>query len=140
MRVALALVVCLLCGCSTFKKEWKAAGKNPAPAGGIEGRWEGEWRSDKNGHHGLLRCVVSQSSSNSYRAHFYAKFFKILHYTYVANLNGSETNGVVTLAGEANLGKLAGGVYTYKGLATDTNFQATYECKWDHGKFQMGRP
>ena len=34
----------------------------------------------------------------------------------------------------------AGGLYTYKGRATATNFFSTYSCKYDHGIFEMTRP
>jgi hypothetical protein len=130
----------ILSGCSTFNKEWQAAVKGPAPKASIEGTWQGEWRSEKNGHHGLLRCVVTKSSETAYRAHFRAKYFKVLRYTYAATLNGVETNGVVRLKGESNLGKLAGGVYGYDGTATPTEFRSSYSSKYDHGFYEMKRP
>ena len=130
----------VLTGCSSFHKEWKAAMNRPVPTNSIEGPWAGDWRSDKNGHHGSLRCVVTKTSETAYRAHFRAHFWKIFRYTYAATLNGTETNGVVALRGEANLGKLAGGVYKYEGKATPTDFQSNYESKYDHGHYQMARP
>ena len=48
------VVLLTLTGCSTFQKDWKAAAKSAAPHG-IEGRWSGEWRSEKNNHHGTQR-------------------------------------------------------------------------------------
>jgi hypothetical protein len=129
-----------LTGCSTFNKEWKAATAVPPPANSIEGPWIGEWRSDKNGHHGALRCVVSKTSDTAYRAHYRAKFWKIFRFTYIATLNGRETNGITKLQGQANLGKLAGGIYKYDATVTSTQFQSSYSSKYDHGKFQMLRP
>jgi hypothetical protein len=35
---------------------------------------------------------------------------------------------------------MAGGVYTYEGSASATNFTSTYNSKYDHGVFQMRRP
>src|SRR5688572_29844890 len=130
----------LFCGWSSFNKEWKAALNSPAPTTSIQGPWAGEWRSDKNGHHGSLRCVVSKTSDTTYRAHYRATYWKILRYSYVATLNGAETNGTVHLKGEADLGKLAGGVYKYEGTATPSDFRSSYSSKDDHGKFEMGRP
>jgi hypothetical protein len=143
LRVLLGLAACglLMTGCAnSFNREWKTAAT--ASHSGAQGRWAGEWRSEKNGHHGALRAVVTQATPTTYRAHYYAKFFKIFHYTYVATLTGSEadTNGVVRLAGEADLGKLAGGVYTYEGTANATNFQSSYKCKYDRGQYHMTRP
>jgi hypothetical protein len=134
----LALIVST--GCSSFHKEWKAATKAPVPANSIDGPWTGEWRSERNGHHGKLRCVMTKTSDTTYRAHFRANFFKICRFTYAATLTGRETNGVVALQGEANLGKLAGGVYKYEGRVTPTEFQSTYASKHDHGNYQMSRP
>ena len=132
--------VITLAGCSTFNKEWKAVTAAPPPANSIEGPWGGEWRSDKNGHHGALRCVVTKKSDATYRAHYRAKYWKILRFTYVATLQGAETNGVTKLQGEANLGKLAGGIYKYDATVTPTEFRSRYSSKYDHGKFQMSRP
>ena len=136
MRCLALLFMCLMSGCSSFHKDWKAAG----PARGIEGRWAGEWRSEKNGHHGALKAVVTQTSTNIYRAHYRATYKTILHFSYVATLNGVETNGVVRLQGQADLGKLAGGVYTYKGTATPVEFKSSYDSKYDHGNYEMRRP
>ena len=129
-----------LTGCSTFNKEWKAALATPPPANSIEGPWAGEWRSDRNGHHGDLQCVVSKTSETTYRAYYRAKYWKILRFSYVATLHGAETNGLVKLKGDADLGKLAGGVYRYEATVTPTDFRSTYSSKYDHGKFTMSRP
>src|SRR5207253_4755165 len=110
-----------LCGCSSFNREWKTAVKAPVPANSIEGAWKGEWRSDKNGHHGELRCVIRRDqdviidppTAARYRAHFRARYWKVLRFTYSATLEGMKTNSVVELQGETDLGKLAGGVYRY---------------------------
>ena len=129
-----------LTGCSSFHKEWKAAMKGPAPTNSINGPWIGDWKSDANGHHGSLKCVVTKTSDTTYRAHYRAHFWKILWYSYAATLNGNEKNGVVVLQGEADLGNLAGGVYKYEGTATPIEFRSSYSSKYDHGNYQMTRP
>jgi len=139
-QVCNLLLVLFLTGCSTFHHDWKAATSAPIPTNTIDGPWVGEWHSDKNGHHGSLRCVVTQTSPTTFRAHYRARFLKIFRYTYLATLNGQQTNNTFTLEGTANLGKLAGGIYTYKATATATNFTSTYSCKYDHGSYQMARP
>jgi hypothetical protein len=96
---------------------------------------------EKNNHHGSLRAVITQTSTNTYRAHYRAKYMKILHFTYVATLNSTgQSNNIVTLEGSSNLGKLAGGIYTYKATATPTEFKSTYKSKYDHGHYEMTRP
>jgi hypothetical protein len=128
-------------GCSSFHHEWKVAASKSAPLGGIEGRWQGSWHSDVNNHSGRLRCLLSEAGGNTYRARFHAKYMKILSfgYTVILTAEPSKTNGF-TFSGEANLGRLAGGVYHYEGHADGTNFFSTYSCKYDHGTFQMARP
>lgn len=137
----LPLVACLTTiGCSTFNRDWKAAAVTSAPANDIAGRWQGTWRSEVNGHTDKLRCLVTKQSETSYTARFHAKYHKILSFGYTVNLAVKESGGVFHFQGEANLGKLAGGLYDYAGDASATNFFSTYRCKYDHGIFQMARP
>ena len=139
--VALGLAIGVIAsGCSSFNREWKAAARNPPAAGSVEGRWEGTWRSDANGHNGRLRCVLTRSGEDKWRAAFHAKFMKIFSYSHVTTLTGRETNGAVELRGEAKLSKLAGGLYKYEGRVTPTEFRSTYKSKRDHGTYQMTRP
>jgi hypothetical protein len=125
-------------GCSSFNGEWRKTGKNPAASSGLEGRWEGEWISDVNRHHGRLRCIVNKEG-NVYRARFHAKYHKILSFAYTVPLKAEPTEGGYQFRGEADLGSLAGGIYHYEGHANATTFFSTYSCKYDHGTFQMQR-
>ena len=127
-------------GCSTFNREWKAAAATPAATNDVSGRWQGIWRSDVNGHTGKLRCMVTRQSGTNYTARFHAKYRKILSFGYTVELAVQESAGLFHFQGEANLGKLAGGIYDYAGEASATNFFSTYRCKYDHGIFQMSRP
>jgi len=127
-------------GCSTFNRDWKIAGANPAPAAGLEGRWQGDWLSGVNGHSGMLRCIVTESADGSYHARFKAKYRKVLSFGYTVPLKVERTENLFKFQGEADLGWLAGGVYHYAGRAGPTNFFSTYSCKYDHGTFRMGRP
>ena len=136
----LLLFLCLGTGCTSFHHEWRKASRSPAPTDSYLGRWEGEWLSAKNGHHGKLRCLLGEdSSSTQFRAHFRATYASVLHFSYAAALTGAVTNGVVQFTGESDLGKLRGGVYKYSGSANATHFSCTYESKYDHGTFQMSR-
>ncbi len=127
-------------GCSTFNYEWQAAAKKPAPASGLEGRWQGTWKSDANGHHDQLRCLITQQPDGKYRALFHAHYGQWLTFGYTAKLDAQETAGVFKFAGDADLGWYAGGLYHYEGRADGTNFSSTYRCPSDHGVFQMTRP
>ena len=127
-------------GCSTFKRDWKAAARVPSPSQDIQGRWEGTWLSHTNGHHGRLRCLVSNGPEGQYLARFHANYVKILSFGYTVPLTVRETRGAYQFQGDANLGRLAGGEYHYEGQATSTNFFSTYRARADAGVFEMKRP
>lgn len=139
-KFVVVLAVLLLTGCSSFQSEWKTALTQPRETSDISGAWEGKWLSDKNGHTGKLRAILKKSDADHYDAHFHATFWKILRATYRVPLRYDEQNGVYTLSGESNLGRLAGGAYTYQAEATPTRFFSTYKSKYDHGTFEMERP
>lgn len=136
--VLLATAV-IVTGCSSFNREWKRAATQPASAAGLDGRWDGRWLSEADGHYGRLRCIITKSNNDDYRARFHANFLKILSYGYTVSLKAERTNDAFQFRGQANLGWLAGGLYTYEGHADATNFSSTYSCKRDHGTFQMRR-
>lgn len=106
----------------------------------MEGRWEGKWLSEVNGHAGKLRGLLSRESNEHYVARFRATYGKILHFSYAVPLTVQPHNGGWEFNGEENLGKLAGGVYYYEGRASPTNFFSTYRSRYDHGTFEMHRP
>jgi hypothetical protein len=138
---ALALLLVALTGCSSLGREWRAAARQPAPATGIGGRWEGVWVSEVNGHRGRLRAILTPETNQVWRARFHARYAGLLTFGYTVQLHTTEAaKGEVRFEGEADLGKLAGGVYTYTGRANPTNFHATYRSRNDHGRFELRRP
>jgi hypothetical protein len=134
------VVVALLCGCSSFNREWEAAGKSFTPTNSITGRWEGRWLSHENGHNGALRCLITESNQGSYQAYFRATYLKVARFSYKVPLTVTSTNDGWHFTGEENLGMMAGGLYRYVGSASGTNFHSTYRSKHDQGVFQMTRP
>lgn len=141
-----ALGLLLATGCSTarFNRDWNAAAGAPAGGSALEGRWEGTWRSDVNAHTGRLRCWVTPSTNGTHTARFHAEYRLLLPLTFSYAVPLTATNrpdsAGAGFAGRADLGRLAGGVYTYRGRATATNFFSTYECARDRGIFEMTRP
>jgi hypothetical protein len=136
--VFMPAVVLLGAGCSGFNREWKKIGRDSVAGSGLEGRWEGKWVSEKNGHHGKLRCIV-RKDGEVYQARFHAKYQKILSFGYTVPLKAEPTDDGYKFSGEADLGALAGGVYHYDGRADATNFFSTYSSQYDHGTFRMER-
>lgn len=127
-----------VCGCSGFQRDWSRAAKEEFT--GIAGRWEGTWESDASGHKDKLRCLLTPIDAQTYEARFRAKYRKVLSFSYTATFTGYHTNGAFYFSGEADLGKLAGGVYSYDGNITADRFFSTYQSKYDHGTFHLKRP
>lgn len=132
-----------LCGCSTFNYEWRQARTKPVPVDGIAGPWEGRWVSQANGHNDKLRALITPVGTNHYDVKFHAAYKKwiTVHFSYTARMEvQSEAGGVVKFRGSEDLGPLAGGVYSYEGTASPTNYFSTFRSKYDHGTFEMQRP
>lgn len=136
--VALAALL-VLSGCSTFNRDWKAAAANPNPVNSIEGRWEGKWLSDHNGHSGKLRALIHKLDNGQYETRFHAKYGGILSFGMQVNLDVKPAGGLWQFSGAEDLGK-SHGVYRYEGKASATDFFSTYKASFDHGTFQMTRP
>lgn len=141
-RWAIGLLTLAFTGCSSFNREWKRSALAPAPTNDIAGQWSGRWLSHANGHNGELRCIMTPHGETQYSARFHAKYRKLitLSATYTVPLTVVQTNGRFSFQGSADLGWLSGGVYTYYGSATATNFESSYSSKADHGVFEMTRP
>jgi hypothetical protein len=137
--VLAALCLLSLTGCSAFERNWHAAECYPTTAGGLDGRWEGCWHSDFNGHQGKLRAVIVREGENQYCAHFKATYLLILPFEFSIPLYVTESGGVHTFQGQADLGFLAGGVFTYCGQADACRFHADFCAKRDYGTFTMTR-
>lgn len=135
-----ALPLLLTGGCSTFNRDWKTAAQQPTTPNSIEGRWEGKWLSETNGHTGKLLCLIASESENRCTARFRATYAKIFRFSYKVILEIQPHYGGWEFNGQEDLGKLAGGVYVYEGRASPTSFFSTYRSKYDHGIFEMRRP
>ena len=122
---------------SDFKHRWSQQTPPPAAANGLQGRWEGEWISEANGHRGALRCLLVRGEAGDYKATFHAVYATILRVCYTVPLHGKWSGGKLELEGEADIGALAGGIYRYQGKAGEDEFVCTYSCKYDHGTFRM---
>src|SRR5512145_37677 len=130
----------LLCAGCTFNSDWKRIARSSSPTNSIAGAWIGEWKSNRNGHHGQLRCIMTPHSPTAYMARYRARFWKIFAASYTVPLSVTNINGTYMFAGNSDLGWLGGGVYTYEGFATPTVLASSYKSKYDHGTFSLRRP
>lgn len=141
----LLLAALLSCGflssCSVaFNREWKAAVKAD-PKAGVEGAWAGTWKSEANGHHGKLRCIVgpAKNSRGDRDFHYHATWMGILSGAYRSTHQVTPTPSGATFQGQHQMPAWAGGLYTYKGTIKGGDFHATYECAKDHGAYALKR-
>ncbi len=132
------LLAALFVNCGDFRRSGGQASTR-SESGGLEGRWKGEWRSETNGHGGELKCVITGAGSNRCRASFRAVYWSVLRACYTVELTFERRGGGYRFKGESNLGRLAGGVYSYEGEVTGDDFLSDYRCRYDHGTFRMKR-
>jgi hypothetical protein len=131
-------------GCrNQFQEEWKRGAVADGGAGGADhlaGRWKGSWKSDKSGHSGGLRCIVTPLDGDTYRAKFNATYALLIRFGYAMEMTADVQEDVTYVAGEADLGKSAGGVYEYEGQSDGRTFRLNYRTKKDYGHFTLKRP
>ena len=138
--VLLAPLLLLAAGCSSFNRDYQQALLKGVPRDGIEGPWVGSWLSDKNGHNGELRGIITKVEGDRYETRFKARFWKIFTFTSEAEFEMQPHNEGFEFFGTKQLGWLAGGEYLYEGRVNNEKFFSTYQNKWDKGTFQMERP
>ena len=147
LPLVLLLAAPMLGGCA-FDRNWRrmvreqaAAAPSAETGDALAGRWEGKWVSEKSGHTGSLRAIITPVDETRYHVDFDAMFFAVLRAGYAVDLSATQdAKGVTSFRGEKDLGGLAGGVYRYAGTADGQSFNATYESGADNGRFEMKRP
>ena len=143
IALLLAVVLPHSGGCrSQFQEDWKrsAIAEDGSAGDHLAGRWTGSWKSDKSGHSGGLRCIVRRVNADTYHAKFDATYALFIRFGYDMNMTADVQDEVTYVAGEADLGKKAGGVYEYEGQADGRKFRLNYRTKKDYGHFTMKRP
>lgn len=141
MRLLVPLLAAAwITGCSTFEADWEAGAAIPAsPPGELIGRWQGTWRSDLNGHHGSLRCILTAQEDGTFKARYHATYGAALSFEYEVPMTAQRQAETWKFQGNADLGWLAGGVYHYLGEVCGDHFRSTYTAKRDRGTFEMVR-
>jgi hypothetical protein len=124
----------------SFRREWNAATEKPRTSG-FEGAWAGTWKSDVNGHHGKLRCVVgpAKNAEGAHDFHYHATWAGFLSGAYRAEHQVTPGRKECTFTGIHDMPKAVGGRYTYGGTIRGDEFSACYQCAMDKGTFQMQR-
>ena len=137
--IVLLVMAQLVTGCSTvYNQKWRRAAIQEEAPTGVVGRWEGSWLSAANQHTGKLRCIVSETSTDEYDFHYWARW-SLFSWTYHLKLPIKETESTTSFSGTKNLGKIAGGAFEFEGKVEGDEFEANYNSKFDHGQFRMNR-
>jgi hypothetical protein len=122
---------------SAFDRLWRESETRGGQADEYAVRWQGEWISEVNQHHGDLRCLLRRNGPTQMEARFSAVFARWLRVCYTALLTADASGDALRLKGESDLGMLAGGIYQYEGELNRDRFECTYRCKYDHGTFRL---
>ncbi len=137
-----------LVSCSSFERDWNAIQTHQAQASvppSLVGCYDGEWRSNANGHHGRLRMILTRdkNAKDTYTARFKANWGNAFTFEYQVPLKFKKVKKVLHCSGGADLGILAGGKYEYRGKVTHSRapekLVAVYNSTNDHGLFTLKR-
>lgn len=75
----------------------------------------------------------------TYRVRYHATFHYVLPFEYEVPMAVTIKDGCCSFSGQADLGCLAGGLFTYSGWSDGCRFESSYCSKKDHGVFSMQR-
>ena len=133
----LFLPALILSGCTGIPSGWSDA-KRTGSSDPVCGAWLGEWRSERNGHHGGLRCVVERQDTVTCRFRYRASWAKILcaGFTLTSTVK-PDGKGGYAVTGSKDLGKAFGGVFACTGTIKDGVFKSRYEAKLDRGAMEL---
>lgn len=132
----------LLVGCGTYQRDFQQSLKEQArPATTALGPWSGEWRSEMNGHHGPLWCVIEPHEGDQHAFRYRAGWgiLRFGDYTHTVPTRSDGAGGLI-FEGQMDLPGGAG-VHHVKGRVTPESFDARYRSeRGDHGTMSLKRP
>ncbi len=135
-----------LASCSSYQGDFRAATKKfketSKPASTLSGPWKGTWKSEANGHHGPLWCMVSQDAKDPslwnfrYRAGW--GIFKFGDYTHQVKTQPT-LSGNMPVRGKMTLPNNFG-TYAVEGSINRDRFNLRYKGNGDKGTMALTRP
>ena len=105
----------------------------------IEGRWKGKWHCEQTGHSGKIKCRLLERENGLYQARFDGTYWGFIPFWYTIQMTITEQDGVYRAQAEEDLGWLGGGIYTYEGVISKSEFQISYTSKRHKGTFVLER-
>jgi hypothetical protein len=141
-RVALALMLSAVSACAPYGADFRrAVADQPQPPTGPEGPWRGEWRSEANGHHGPLWCLVAATEAPGRHAFRYRAGWGMMSFGDYTHVAATKPDGRATIRFSGEM-ELPGGVgnYSVEGRVTPARFDARYRSdRGDHGVMSLSR-
>jgi hypothetical protein len=138
----LLLAALILSSCASgFNRRWDTAATSLSTSprtNAIAGRWEGTWESRKNGHTGVLKCVVSPQGGRNYLFDYYAEWGPGFKSTFEIECEATPIAGGYAVSGSKKLP--ISGTYTHEGMIRNGVFEAEFASKRKNvGSFRMRR-
>ena len=126
-------------GCSSFRRDARAAMAPGAEAKGIEGYWQGRWYDLKDTDHGgKLELVLVRTGDHTYRASTRSHWWKLFRSSYDTTLVLTPTApGAYLLQGDEYLWLWGG--FTVTGRVDATHFDAVYRSLGHRGAMELRR-
>jgi hypothetical protein len=125
-------------GC-VFQRDWRASQCCPTVAEGIEGPWEGRWKSEATGREGRVKAVVTRTGDATYVVQFQSTKLGVIPSNLDVPMQVSFEDRQYVFSGEVDRNVLAGGSFQYAGYANREHFHTTYKTERDHGVFELTR-
>lgn len=140
MKKGYLLCACLalLTACSPYQRDFRKA---EVPKEGVEGPWVGEWKSEVNGHHGPLWCLVTEDAVEKGTWHFrYRAGWGVLKFgDYTHRFQAARAGEDLPIDAEMELPG-GWGTFRVKGRLTAERFEARFESEDDRGTMNLRRP
>lgn len=127
-------------GCSSFRRDAKAARKVVPAEGSIEGLWAGRWYSSRNPDHGgKMELVLTKTGDTLYRASTRSHWWGFFRSAYDTPLVVTPTGpGAFLILGEKNLWGFGG--YTMTGRVDSAGVDAGFRVGSELGRIELKRP
>jgi hypothetical protein len=136
------VAILLLVGCGSYQRDFeKSVEAQSRPASNALGPWVGEWRSEMNGHHGPLWCVIEPHGGGEH-AFRYRAGWGVLRFGDYTHIVPTRSDGAGGLIFEGQMDLPGGvGVHHVEGRVTPESFDARYQSeRGDHGRMSLKRP
>ncbi|MDA7518998.1 hypothetical protein N9A89_01410 [Akkermansiaceae bacterium] len=139
----LALAAALgLASCSSYQADFKKEAKKFKQGDSPKGPWKGTWKSEFNGHHGPIWCLVSQDPKQPENWTFrYRAGWGVLQFgDYGHPIKLALRPGNVLLVDDKMTLSNDFGTYAVKGKVTPTKFNFRFNGSGDKGTMILTRP